>query len=116
MKKKKMGDLLRSLHFTSIICTCWRDKMKSFSFILHKFVMHVTNKQFLDKFDNGCKKIQNGRFTVIFCILLQQFDLVGAITLSSLMAVGYCRVCSCLYMYITNAHGLKLIISNIFPS
>ena len=76
----KMGDLLRSLHFSSIICTCWRDKMKSCSFILHKFVMHVTNKQFLDKFDNGCKKIQNGRFTVIFCILLQQFDLVGAIT------------------------------------
>ena len=27
--------------------------MKSFSFILLKFVMHVTNKQFPDKFDNG---------------------------------------------------------------
>ena len=31
--------------------------MKSFSFILLKFVMHVTNKQFSDKFDNSWKEI-----------------------------------------------------------
>ena len=29
------------------------DNMKSFSFILLKFVMRVTDKQFSDKFDNG---------------------------------------------------------------
>ena len=32
--------------------------------------MHVTNKQFLDKF-NRWKKIKNGRFIVIFRILRQ---------------------------------------------
>ena len=37
--------------------------MKSFSFILLKFGMHVTNKQFLVKFDNV--------IFVIFCILRQ---------------------------------------------
>ena len=45
--------------------------------ILFKFVLHVTTKQFSDKFDNGWKKIQNGRFIVIFCILRQLFDLVS---------------------------------------
>ena len=31
--------------------------------------MHVTNEQFLDKFDNGREKNQNGRFIVIFGVL-----------------------------------------------
>ena len=38
--------------------------------------MHVTNKQFSDKFNNGWEKNQNGRFIAIFL----HFDLVGAIT------------------------------------
>ena len=33
--------------------------------------MHVTNKQLFDKFNSGWKKIQNGRFIVIFRILRQ---------------------------------------------
>ena len=33
--------------------------------------MHVTNNQFSDKFKNDWKKIQNGRFIVIFRILRQ---------------------------------------------
>ena len=33
--------------------------------------MHVTNNQFSDKFNNGRKKIQNGRLIVIFLILRQ---------------------------------------------
>ena len=33
--------------------------------------MHVTNNQFSDKFNNGWKKIENGRFIVIFHILRQ---------------------------------------------
>ena len=41
------------LHFMSIIWPCGHDNMKSFLFILLKFVMHVTNKQFSDNFDNG---------------------------------------------------------------
>ena len=33
--------------------------------------MHVTNNQFLDNFNNDWKKIQNGRFIVIFHIFCQ---------------------------------------------
>ena len=33
--------------------------------------MHVTNSQFLDKFNNDWEKNQNGRFIVIFRILRQ---------------------------------------------
>ena len=70
-KKIKMGDLLRFLHFTSIILPCGRDNLKRFSCILPKFVMHVINKQFSDKFIDGWKKNQNGRFISIFGILRQ---------------------------------------------
>ena len=49
----------------------WRDNMKSFSFILPKFVMHVTNKQFSGKVRERRKKNQNGRIIVIFSILRQ---------------------------------------------
>ena len=49
--------------------------MKSFSFILFKFVMHGTNKQFSDEFDSSLKTFLNGRFIEIFCILLQKFEL-----------------------------------------
>ena len=38
----------------------------AFSRIFFKFVMHVTNKPFLDKLNNGWKEI---RFIAIFCIL-----------------------------------------------
>ena len=33
--------------------------------------MHVTNKWFLDKFNNGWEKLKNGRFIAIFRILRQ---------------------------------------------
>ena len=33
--------------------------------------MHIINNQFSDKFNNGLKKNQNGRFIVIFRILRQ---------------------------------------------
>ena len=42
--------------FTSIIWPCGRDNLKSFSCFLPKFVLHVTNDQFSDKFNNGRKK------------------------------------------------------------
>ena len=32
--------------------------------------MHVTNDQFLDKFNNGKKKIQNGRLIAIFRLIM----------------------------------------------
>ena len=70
-KKKKWPIYSDFSHFTSIIWPCGRDNLKSFSHILFKFVMHVTNKYFLDKFNNGWKKIQNGRFIAIFLILRQ---------------------------------------------
>ena len=60
-KKSKWLIYWDFLHFTSIMWRFWSDNIKSFTFILFKFVMHVTNKQFSDKFDNGCKITQNGR-------------------------------------------------------
>ena len=66
-KKIKMADLLRFFVFYVNNLTLWA----SFSCIIFKSVMHVTNNQFSDKFNNGRKKIQNGRFIVIFCILRQ---------------------------------------------
>ena len=50
---------------------CGRDNLKSFSCILPKFVMHVTNDQFSDKLNNGRKKIQNGRLIVLFRLFRQ---------------------------------------------
>ena len=46
------------------------------------------------------KQIQNDRFIVIFDILRQTFNIVGAITLSSILAASYCRVRSCLNIVI----------------
>ena len=70
-KKKKMADLLRFFTFYVNNLTCGRDNLKSFSHILFKFVMHVTNDQFSDKFNNGRKKKKNGWFIAIFHILRQ---------------------------------------------
>ena len=55
-KKFKMADLLRFFTFYVNNLTCGRDNLKSFLRILFKFVMHVTNDQFSDKFNNGRKK------------------------------------------------------------
>ena len=70
-KKFKMADLLRFFTFYVNNLTCGRDNLKSFPRILFKFVMHVTNDQFLDKFNNSQKKKKNGRFIAIFHILRQ---------------------------------------------
>ena len=48
------------LHFMSIIYPCECDNLKGFSCIFPKFVMHVTNDQFSDRFNN--EKNQNGWF------------------------------------------------------
>ena len=68
---------------SALTFTCGHDNLKKFSCILPKFVMHVTNDQFSDKFNNDWKKIQksqNGWFIAFLHILCQYFDLVGAIT------------------------------------
>ena len=52
-KKLKMVVLLRFFAFTSIIWPCGRDNIKSFSVILLKCVVIVTNNQFSNEFDNG---------------------------------------------------------------
>ena len=64
-----MADLLRFFAFHVNTLICGRDNMKSFSFILLKFVMHATNKQFSDKLDNGFKKI---KMTVLVGFFLRQ--------------------------------------------
>ena len=40
-------------HFTCIVLPCERDNLKRFLGILSKFVIHVTNNQFSEKFNNG---------------------------------------------------------------
>ena len=45
-------------HFTSIIWPCVLDNLKNFTCIIFKFLMHVTNKQFSDKFNNGWKRFK----------------------------------------------------------
>ena len=42
--------------FNFLTFICWLHNLKSFWCILTKFVMHVTNDQFSDKFNNGWKK------------------------------------------------------------
>ena len=59
----KIDDYCDFSPFTKLISPCRRDKNESFPFILLKFVMHVANKQFSDKF-NICLKI--GRFITFF--------------------------------------------------
>ena len=61
-----MADLLRFFAIYINNLTFWRDNMKSFPLILLKVVLHVTNKQFSDNFDNCWKNVQNGRFIVFF--------------------------------------------------
>ena len=56
VKKSKWLINCAFLHFTSIIWPCGRDNLESFSCIFTNFVMHVTNDQFSDKFNNGWKK------------------------------------------------------------
>ena len=76
-KKIKMADLLRLFAFYGNNLTLGCDNLKSFSCILRKFVMHVSNKQFSDKFNNGWEKLKStwsNRFIVIFGILRQYFE------------------------------------------
>ena len=100
-KKIKMADLLSFLHFTSIIWPCGRDNMKSFPCILPKFVMHVTNDQFSDKFENGWKKSK----WQIYCAFLHftliirhcgrnnfRFNNVGGLLLFSLLIIMIIQV------------------------
>ena len=53
---KKVGYCNWSSAASALTFTCGRDNLKSCSCILPKFVMHVTNDQFSDKFNNGWKK------------------------------------------------------------
>ena len=58
-----MADLLAIL---SLILPCERNKCGSFLRILLKFGIHGGYDQPLDKFKNGCDKIQNGRLIAHF--------------------------------------------------
>ena len=64
--------------------------------------MHATNKHFSDKFNNGWKKSKNGRFIAIFAFYVNNLTLWTQKLLISIMAVGYCRVCSCLASFHEN--------------
>ena len=68
------------------------------------------------------EKFKNFQFIAIFCILRQYFDLLAAITSSSIMAVGYFRVCSCfickrnntIYISVYTYHLLKCYLRYLF--
>ena len=60
-----MADLLWFFAFYVNNLTLWA------RCIIFKSVMHATNNQFSDKFNDDWKKIENGRFIVIFRILSQ---------------------------------------------
>ena len=49
--------------------------MKRFSFILLKCVMHVTNKQFSDKFDNSWKKFKMADLLWFFAFYVNDLTL-----------------------------------------
>ena len=61
-----MAENLRFSAFYINNLTLWRDNLKSFLCILRKFVMHVTNKQFSDKFDNGWTKFKMANLLQFF--------------------------------------------------
>ena len=63
--KLRVADELRFLAFYVNILTSWALTLKSFSCIIFKSVMHVTNNQFSDKFNDGWKKNQNGLFIYV---------------------------------------------------
>ena len=65
-------------------------------------ILHVANNKFSDKFNNGRKNYLNERFNYFNFSHLTPiiiFDFVDAITSSSIMAAGYCRVRSCYSSY-----------------
>ena len=68
-KKFKMTDLLLFFAFYITYFTLGRDNVKSFSCILLRFFMQVTNNQFSNKLNDGWIIIQNGRFIAFFHIL-----------------------------------------------
>ena len=92
-----------ALSASALTFTCGRDNLKSFPCILSKFVMHVTNDQFSDKFNNSYKKST----WPIYCDFLYFASIIwpcgrNNFNISSIMAAGYCRVCSC-FSYITTS-------------
>ena len=97
-----MADLLRFFVFYVTIFTLWRDRFKSFSCILLKFVMHVFNNQFSDKINNGRHfylvsginlKVIHAYSSDLLCML--RMLLITSFRTSSIMEAGYCRVRFC---------------------
>ena len=66
---KKGGLLQLKLGVVGVNIYCGRDNFKSFSCILPKFVMHVMNDQFSDKFNNGQKKFNYCDFSPFTSII-----------------------------------------------
>ena len=52
-KKLKWAIYYDFSHFTYLFLHCGLDNLESFSCILLKFVLHVANNQFSNKFTNG---------------------------------------------------------------
>ena len=76
-RKQNLNDRFIAIfsHSTSIILLCGRNNLKSFSFILFKFVLRVINKVFSDKFNNGWKNIQMADLLRFFAFYVNNLTL-----------------------------------------
>ena len=87
--------------FITFVRPCGRDNFKDFSCILLKLVMHAANNQFSDKFNKVTHFILwTDNYKRFSCFLLKfvLHDAINQFSSSSIMAVGYSGVCSCLYL------------------
>ena len=74
--KIKMADLLRFFAYhVNNLTLCARYIWKVFLCILFKFVMHVTNEQFSDEFDDGWKKIKMADLVWFFAFYVNNLTL-----------------------------------------
>ena len=58
LKKIKITDLLRFFGFYVNNLTLWARELEQFFMYACQIVVHVTNDQFSDKFNNGSKKFK----------------------------------------------------------
>ena len=74
---KKGGLLQLKFGGVGVNIYLWQHNFKSFPCILSKFVMHVTNDQFSDKFNNGQKKLKMADLLRFFAFYVNSLTLLA---------------------------------------
>ena len=72
---EKSGILQLKFGVVGVNIYLWRDNLISFSCIIFKFVMHVTNKQFSNKFNNDWKKVKMADLLSFFAFYFNNLTL-----------------------------------------